>query len=363
MDFSPNILPTEAEQWQLSGASFDEHNKIIMQQDSQATTVIGAVSGQNQTPSYFELTVVAAPFSDRYTPNIIVQIEVTYEDASTITLSTPVLSELSTGVVLPIQPEITENVLPFSSIRFSISSAIPTIISSVSLCASLNNVVIEDKNYYGVKLSSAEGIKIVRTDGRGEVIMNADTFAMRSKVGNTMVDKVYFDPASGDYNFAGDVNVTSGSINIGGNFIVDRNGNVIMAGSATLSGAANIYSGKFFAGDILSGSGYSQMTTNGFEIYDSIGRRILLGYTDNNIDYPFLLLGQGDGTENSVGLVKKFANGMWVGNAAPKNHNGFFEAKNGYNGLFFNFNENQAYVVHDRTMKNIFTGDAVAKFG
>lgn len=363
MEFSNNILPTDHAEWQLSGASFDEHNRLVMPRNSRAVAVIGAVAGQNQTPGYFKLSAIASPYSSRYTPNVIIQIEVTYEDASTITLSTPLIPEISEGVVIPVKTDITENIIPFSSIRFTISSSILTIITELELLASLNNVMLEDKNYYGVKFSAAEGIKISRTDGRGEVIMNADTFAMRSKKGEMMMDRVYFDPATGDYTFSGDVKVTSGSINIGGNFIVDRNGNVLMAGNATLSGAANIYSGKFYAGDLLSGGGYSQMTDNGFEVYDNVGRRILLGYTDNNIDYPFLRLGQGDGTDNSVGLFKKFSNGVWVGNAAPQKTNGYFEAKVGYNGIFFNFNENQAYIVHDKTMKNIFTGDAVAKFG
>lgn len=362
MKFSPNMLSSVAENWSFSGATLSK-DVLTMQAGGRASTVIAAINGVNQAPSHLFLRACASTYSDRYTPDIVVQIEVTYEDASTITFSTPLIEEIANGITLPVKTEATDNVVPFSSIRFGVYSLVPTAISNFELCASITNIVVEEKDYYGVKLSSAEGIKITHSDGLGEVILNSDVFAMRSKVGEMLIDRIYFDPTTGNYNFTGDVNVTGGSINIGDNFVVDRNGNVLLSGDATIAGATNIYSGRFFAGDPTAASGFSQMTPNGFEVHSSKSRKVLLGYTGDDVDFPFLLLGEGDGTPNSVGLFKKFSNGLWVGNSAPKDAEGRFEAKADYNGIFFDFDENVAYVVINKSMKALFTGDTVAKFG
>lgn len=362
MNFSTNILSNNAENWDLSGATFTG-NTLTMQAGSRASTVVAAIKGVNQAPSHLLIRATASTYSDRYTPDVVVQVEVTYEDASTVTFSTPLISEVSEGITIPVKTEATDNVVPFSSIRCSIYSLVHTVINNFELCASITNIVVEEKDYYGVKLSSAEGIKVTHSDGLGEVVLNSDVFAMRSKVGNMLLDRVYFDPTTGNYNFNGDVNITGGNINIGGNFIVDRNGNVLLAGNATIAGATNIYSGRFYAGDPTRAAGFSQMTKNGFEVHSSKSRKVLLGYPDDEVDFPFLLLGEGDGTPNSVGLFKKFTNGLWVGNSAPQNAVGRFEASTDYNGLFFDFEENVAYVVVNKTMKALFTGDTVARFG
>lgn len=78
------------------------------------------------------------------------------------------------------------------------------------------------------------------------------------------------------------------------------------------------------------------------------------------VDYPFILLGNAGG--DNVGLMKKFYNGMWYGNSAPKELTGNFEGCNGASGLFVNTDENKAYVVDGTEFKNLYTGEAVARF-
>lgn len=73
--------------------------------------------------------------------------------------------------------------------------------------------------------------------------------------------------------------------------------------------------------------------------------------------------GAGSGTYGTKGLVKKFADGLWIGNSAPRDGSGVFSAQAGYNGIFFSFVDEQAYVVNGANMMNIYTGDAVARFG
>lgn len=214
-------------------------------------------------------------------------------------------------------------------------------------------------SYYGVKISPSSGLTVERDDGASKVIMNADEFRMQGldDDGN-LEDKLYFDPQSGNYKFKGSVELDGGNININNHFVVDANGNAYMSGDAT------IYGGKYYAGQPGGAEGFSQMTTNGFDVYNGEGDlKLKLGYTTEDEDYPFLQLGSGSGSSKDFGLVKKFQDGLWIGNSLPANDQGLFEAKVGYNGIFFKFEDNTAYVVKDTNMKNIYTGAAIAKFG
>lgn len=221
------------------------------------------------------------------------------------------------------------------------------------------DTVYKNENIYGVNVNQQEGLTITRDDGKSKVIMNADEFRMQAKDGDGILrDKLYFDPDSGNYKFVGTVDIREGVININDNFIVDQNGNVYMKGDST------IYGGKYYAGSPLSQDGYSQMTETGFEVFNSENDlKLKLGYTTDGEDYPFLQLGSGRGAVADFGLVKKFTDGLWIGNSEPEDESGEFVAKQGYNGIFFKFSDNTAYVVKDDEMKNIYTGHAIAKFG
>ena len=91
--------------------------------------------------------------------------------------------------------------------------------------------------------------------------------------------------------------------------------------------------------------------------------KLRFGYTTDDEDYPFIQLGSGSGASADYGLVKKFSDGLWIGNSEPEDESGDFAAKTGYNGIFFRFSDNTAYIVNGKTMKNIYTGAAIAKFG
>lgn len=214
-------------------------------------------------------------------------------------------------------------------------------------------------SYYGVTIDRAYGLKIARTDGASEAIFNSDQFVMRalSELG-VMVDKIYFDPVSGEYKFSGTVEIVGGTLNIGGNCIVDENG--VMR----LSGGATIYGAKFYAGTPGSPEGYTEMSLGGLKVYNAEGLlKIWLGYTSGEEDHPFIRLGAGDGGSASYGLFKKFTNGLWIGNSEPFDEDGAFVAQAGYNGIFFNTSENKAYIVNGASMSSLYTGLAIAKFG
>lgn len=99
-----------------------------------------------------------------------------------------------------------------------------------------------------------------------------------------------------------------------------------------------IIAGKFYATD--GKKTYSMMDSEGFGVYlDSTdAAKIRLGvytYSSSSGDtvMPYLVLGEGTGKDNSRGLVKKFTNGLWLGNSACIDSN----TPDG-NGIFINFN-------------------------
>ena len=189
--------------------------------------------------------------------------------------------------------------------------------------------------------------------------MNSEEFRMQALDSEgKLEDKIYFDPTTGEYKFKGSLDIDSGSININNKFIVDEFGNAYMSGEAT------IYGGKYYAGLPGGQEGFSEMTSNGFDVYNADGDlKLKLGYTTEDEDFPFIQLGSGSGSTKDYGLVKKFSDGLWIGDSIAAEDYGNFEVKEGYNGLFFRFEDNTAFVVKDTNMKSIYTGLAIAKFG
>lgn len=126
-----------------------------------------------------------------------------------------------------------------------------------------------------------------------------------------------------------------------------------------------IVGGEIYAGTPENMLGYLKMVQDGMEIYNDDGLlKARIGYTSSDLDYPYIQLGSGDGTGvNSQGIVKKFVDGLWVGNGAAIEDSGNFMPREGYNGIFIKFTDNHTYVVHDTAMTNVYTGDSIARFG
>lgn len=92
-------------------------------------------------------------------------------------------------------------------------------------------------------------------------------------------------------------------------------------------------------------------------IYDDKIRLGFMNGTDPNgegrVDYPHILLGNSDG---AVGMVKKFYNGLWVGNSVPRYASGNFEGMAGASGFFINTRTGVSYVVNGTEMKDVYAG-------
>lgn len=76
---------------------------------------------------------------------------------------------------------------------------------------------------------------------------------------------------------------------------------------------------------------------------------------NSTIDYPYMLLGKASG---DVGMVKKFFNGLWIGNSVPQNASGIFEGMEGASGFFINTLTGVSYVVNGTDMKDVYAGAA-----
>lgn len=92
------------------------------------------------------------------------------------------------------------------------------------------------------------------------------------------------------------------------------------------------------------------------EVYDDKIRLGFMNGTDPNgegrVDYPHILLGNSDG---AVGMVKKFYNGLWVGNSIPRYASGNFEGMVGAAGFFIDTRTGKSYVVNGTEMRNVST--------
>lgn len=157
-----------------------------------------------------------------------------------------------------------------------------------------------------------------------------------------------------------------------------------LGGTPTTIDSAYIYSpqvkgGKFYGGAFYagSGSGYSQMTSAGFNIYDSSGNKKLgLGCYDGRWSYPYLSLGVGTGeSSNGSGIVMKLGNGIWVGESSilvaggsyPGGRSSVVNISSSYpnaTGIFIDFASDKVYRYYEGVPSEIGEGGSkTATFG
>ncbi len=127
--------------------------------------------------------------------------------------------------------------------------------------------------------------------------------------------------------------------------------------------ACTIKGSRIYAVDNGEIGGYAETTVDGFAIYNRYGSQLVkIGYPTEESNYPFILLRSNE--DNGVsGICKRFDDGLWVGNDAPAEAYGTFAAKAGYQGIFVSFADGKTYVVSGEEMQNVYTGEAIARFG
>lgn len=116
------------------------------------------------------------------------------------------------------------------------------------------------------------------------------------------------------------------------------------------------------------GSAYIEIENDALVLYGDSGsgdviKKLQIGFiSSSGVDYPYIQLGAG-GNDNDPGLIKKFANGVYIGTGAAKDAAGDFNPKAGYAGIFTNTVDGKTYVIEGTNMMTIYTGDAIARFG
>lgn len=124
-------------------------------------------------------------------------------------------------------------------------------------------------------------------------------------------------------------------------------------------------SGRFQSSD---GKAYIVVENDGISLYADSGsgeiiRKARIGFTSSGgIDYPYVQLGAGSGGTGTAGLIKKFTNGLFIGNSYAIDASGAFTPQSNYAGIFINTTDCKTYVVNGTDMQNVYTGAAIAKF-
>lgn len=132
----------------------------------------------------------------------------------------------------------------------------------------------------------------------------------------------------------------------------------------------NIYGANIYAG---TGSGYSQMTQTGLNVFDTNGDcKIGIGYYSSNYTYPYLILGVGSGFASSdSGMAMKFNRGLWLGTSNARTHpdanNSSPKEVSGTTGIFIDFSSAKIYQYKNGAKSEIGSGSsggtATAVFG
>ena len=117
-------------------------------------------------------------------------------------------------------------------------------------------------------------------------------------------------------------------------------------------GESTIYGGKYYAGSVDESDGFSQMTSSGFEVFNSTNDiKLRLGYTTEGEDFPLFNLVW---YRSLLTLTCKFTDGLWIGNSEPADESGNFTPMIGYNGIFLDLAITPP-CSKDTEMKNIYT--------
>lgn len=114
--------------------------------------------------------------------------------------------------------------------------------------------------------------------------------------------------------------------------------------TADSAGAPNIYGGNIYGANIYAGDNsgrFVKINNEGMKVYSgSNAPKILLGWEDvETVAYPFMLLGIGDpSASTTAGMVKKYGNGIWIGDNKDYSATSSVPGAGSQTGIFIDFN-------------------------
>ena len=237
-----------------------------------------------------------------------------------------------------------------------------------------------DRTYYGAALDRGSGLVIRRVQGENEqarVVFNADEMAFYQ--GNTAV--LYFDAQEQHWKLNGSIEIeTHDGSNI--TTLTDINGRVLTieetvdgititdptTGTTVIDGGSietdDLYIDHLYARSQANNS-YVQMLDEGLRFVFGVGleqiETINIGYNAAEVPQPYILFGAGDSPQlGGLGMVKKYAEGIWVGDATDIYRS---EITNG-TGLFIDATNRKIYKYTQGSRAELAdTSNVVAVFG
>ena len=213
MAYGPNILPTTG--WTLVNASI-VGGSLIFSAGGYASIVLTDIEGSNLLSDSFLLSIIASSFTSPYTPVAFVKIRIVYSDGGMFESTTPIVANKAGLLSIVLSPTVTNytaiNASSFSAIEITINSSAVLTLTTWELCCSINNKVVTDADYYGIKITATDGLVITTADGAAQATFNAEELTMSATENGIMVDQIYFNPVSHKYTFRGTVIVNGGDV-------------------------------------------------------------------------------------------------------------------------------------------------------
>lgn len=213
--FGKNLLSTKAADWVLTNATLDS-NSLTIQAGGVAYTEVTTLNGMNFIPEALCVQVKAEQYSNKYKPTAFVHVQITFIDDNTFDALIPIVNNAdgNKAILYPTVSKYDIEVSAFKRIRYTVKSSEDIVLTTYTLQKSLNDIVLEDRDYYGVRLSQKDGLtikRLVNDETQSEAIFNSDVLSMRAKVDGQMKDCIYFDTEKQRYHLSGDV-IIDGSI-------------------------------------------------------------------------------------------------------------------------------------------------------
>ena len=115
------------------------------------------------------------------------------------------------------------------------------------------------------------------------------------------------------------------------------------------------------------GKAYIQIENDGISVYaddgtGDVAKKMHIGFNlSGGVAYPYVLMGAPENV-GEAGIIKKFSNGLFIGNGYAASASGAFNPTSSYTGIFVNTKVGKTYVVNGTDMQNVYTGEAIAKF-
>lgn len=213
--FGKNLLSTKASDWVLTNATLNS-SSLTIKAGGVAYTEVTELNGMNFIPEALCVQVKAEQYSQRYKPTAFIHLQITFIDDNTFDALVPIVNNTdgNKAILYPTISKYDVGVSAFKRIRYTVKSSEDIVLTTYTLQKSLNDVVLEDRDYYGVRLSQKDGLTIkrmVNDETQSEAIFNSDVLSMRAKVDGQMKDCIYFDTEKQRYHLSGDV-LIDGSI-------------------------------------------------------------------------------------------------------------------------------------------------------